>query len=81
MIELTVNGKKSSVDVEPEMPLLWVLRDVLDVKGPKFGCGIAQCGACTVHLNGEPVRSCSVPVSAAADQKVLTIEGLAQRGL
>src|SRR5438309_6465093 len=61
MIELTVNGKKLSVDVEPEMPLLWVLRDVLDVKGPKFGCGIAQCGACTVHLNGEPVRSCSVP--------------------
>jgi aerobic-type carbon monoxide dehydrogenase small subunit (CoxS/CutS family) len=80
MIELTVNGKKQSVDVEPEMPLLWVLRDVLDVKGPKFGCGIAQCGACTVHLNGEPVRSCSVPVSAAAGQKVLTIEGLAQRG-
>ena len=80
MIELTVNGKKHSVDVEPEMPLLWVLRDVLDVKGPKYGCGIAQCGACTVHLNGEPVRSCSVPVSAAAGQKVLTIEGLAQRG-
>jgi len=80
MIELTVNGKKHTVDVEPEMPLLWVLRDVLDVKGPKFGCGIAQCGACTVHLNGEPVRSCSVPVSAAAGQKVLTIEGLAQRG-
>ena len=80
MIELTVNGKKHNVDVEPEMPLLWVLRDVLDVKGPKFGCGIAQCGACTVHLNGEPVRSCSVPVSAAAGQKVLTIEGLAQRG-
>ena len=80
MIELTVNGKKHSVDVEPEMPLLWVLRDVLDVKGPKFGCGIAQCGACTVHLNGEPVRSCSVPVSAAAGQKVLTIEGLAQKG-
>ena len=66
MIELTVNGRKHNVDVEPEMPLLWVLRDVLDVKGPKFGCGIAQCGACTVHLNGEPVRSCSVPVSAAA---------------
>src|SRR5882672_7874745 len=75
MIELTVNGKKQSVDVEPEMPLLWVLRDVLDVKGPKFGCGIAQCGACTVHLNGEPVRSCSVPVSAAAGQKVLTQRG------
>jgi len=80
MIELTVNGRKHNVDVEPEMPLLWVLRDVLDVKGPKFGCGIAQCGACTVHLNGEPVRSCSVPVSAAANHKVLTIEGLAQRG-
>src|SRR5256712_12081376 len=80
MIELTVNGSKHSVDVEPEMPLLGVLRDVLDVKGPKFGCGIAQCGACTVHLTGEPVRSCSVPVSAAANQKVLTIEGLAQRG-
>jgi isoquinoline 1-oxidoreductase alpha subunit len=80
MIEVTVNGKKHTVDVEPEMPLLWVLRDVLDVKGPKFGCGVAQCGACTVHLNGEPVRSCSVPVSAAAGQKVLTIEGLAQRG-
>src|SRR6266568_750095 len=80
MIELTVNGKRRSVDVEPEMPLLWVLRDVLDVKGPKFGCGIAQCGACTVHLNGEPARSCSVPVSAAAGQSVLTIEGLAQRG-
>ena len=80
MIELTVNGKKHNVDVEPEMPLLWVLRDVLDVKGPKFGCGIAECGACTVHLNGEPVRSCSVPVSAAAGRKVLTIEGLAQRG-
>src|SRR5262249_47581332 len=80
MIELTVNGKRHSVDVEREMPLLWVLRDVLDVKGPKFGCGIAQCGACTVHLNGEPVRSCSVPVSAAAGQKVLTIEGLAQKG-
>ena len=80
MIELTVNGIKHNVDVEPEMPLLWVLRDVLDVKGPKYGCGIAQCGACTVHLNGEPVRSCSVPVSAAAGQKVLTIEGLSQRG-
>src|SRR2546426_5078236 len=77
MIELTVNGKKSSVDVEPEMPLLWVLRDVLDVRGPKFGCGIAQCGACTVRLNGEPVRSCSVPVSAAAGKRVVTIEGLA----
>jgi isoquinoline 1-oxidoreductase alpha subunit len=66
--------------VEPEMPLLWVLRDELDVKGPKYGCGIAQCGACTVHLNGEPVRSCSYPVSAAAGKRVVTIEGLAQKG-
>jgi len=80
MIKLTVNGRSRSVDVEPEMPLLWVLRDVLDVKGPKFGCGIAQCGACTVHVNGEPVRSCSFPVSAAAGKRVVTIEGLAPRG-
>jgi len=80
MIKLTVNGKPRQVDVEPEMPLLWVLRDVLDVKGPKFGCGIAQCGACTVHVNGEPVRSCSFPVSAAAGKQVLTIEGRAKGG-
>src|SRR5258707_12997702 len=80
MIELTVNGKKHNVDVEPEMPLLWVLRDVLDVKGPKYGCGIAQCGACTVHVNGEPVRSCSFPVSAAAGKRIVTLEGLAQNG-
>jgi isoquinoline 1-oxidoreductase alpha subunit len=80
MIRLTVNGTPRAADVEPEMPLLWVLRDVLDVKGPKYGCGIGQCGACTVHVNGEPVRSCSLPVSAAAGKQVLTIEGLAQRG-
>ena len=80
MIRLTVNGTPRAADVEPEMPLLWVLRDVLDVKGPKYGCGIAQCGACTVHVNGEPVRSCSLPASAAAGKQVLTIEGLAQRG-
>jgi len=80
MISLTVNGKRHKVDVEPEMPLLWVLRDVLDVKGPKFGCGIAQCGACTVHVNGEPVRSCSFPVSAAAGKKIVTIEGLSPKG-
>jgi isoquinoline 1-oxidoreductase alpha subunit len=78
MIKLDVNGKPREVDVEPEMPLLWVLRDVLDVKGPKFGCGIAQCGACTVHLNGEPVRSCSFPVSGAAGKKIVTLEGLAK---
>ena len=80
MIQLTVNGGSREVDVEPEMPLLWVLRDMLDVKGPKFGCGIAQCGACTVHVNGEPVRSCSFPVSAAAGKRVLTLEGLAPAG-
>lgn len=80
MIKFTVNGRQRSVDVEPEMPLLWVLRDVLDVKGPKYGCGIAACGACTVHVNGEPVRSCSFPVSAAAGKKIVTIEGLAARG-
>jgi len=80
MIRLTVNGTPRAADVEPEMPLLWVLRDVLDIKGPKYGCGIAQCGACTVHVNGEPARSCSFPVSAAAGKQVLTIEGLAQRG-
>ena len=80
MIKLNVNGRPREADVEPEMPLLWVLRDVLDVKGPKFGCGIAQCGACTVHVNGEPVRSCSMPVSAAAGKRVTTIEGLAQGG-
>jgi isoquinoline 1-oxidoreductase subunit alpha len=62
------------------MPLLWVLRDELDIKGPKYGCGIAQCGACTVHVDGEPVRSCTLPVSAAAGKRVVTIEGLAQGG-
>jgi len=75
---LTVNGRQRELLVEPEMPLLWVLRDELDVKGPKFGCGIAQCGTCTVHLDGEPVRSCAVPLSAAAGKRVVTIEGLAQ---
>jgi isoquinoline 1-oxidoreductase subunit alpha len=80
MIRLIVNGRVRQVDVEPEMPLLWVLRDELNIKGPKFGCGIALCGACTVHVNGEPVRSCSFPVSEAAGKRVLTIEGLAQGG-
>ena len=81
MIKLNVNGKAHSVDVEPEMPLLWVLRDVLDIKGPKYGCGIAQCGACTVHLDGAVTLSCVLPVSAAAGKKVVTIEGLAQGGV
>jgi isoquinoline 1-oxidoreductase alpha subunit len=80
MIKLTVDGRSREADVEPEMPLLWVLRDVLDVKGPKFGCGIAQCGACTVHVDGEPVRSCSFPVAGAQGKRIVTIEGLAGRG-
>jgi isoquinoline 1-oxidoreductase alpha subunit len=78
MVKLTVNGRPRQADVEPEMPLLWVLRDVLDVKGPKYGCGLAVCGACTVHVNGEPTRSCSVPVSAVAGKNIVTIEGIAQ---
>jgi aerobic-type carbon monoxide dehydrogenase small subunit (CoxS/CutS family) len=76
MIELTVNGTTHQLDVEPEMPLLWVLRDVIGLTGTKFGCGIAQCGACTVHMNGQPVRTCVLPVSAAAGQQIVTIEGL-----
>jgi isoquinoline 1-oxidoreductase alpha subunit len=78
--KLTVNGKPTTVDVPANMPLLWVLRDVLDLKGTKFGCGIAQCGACTVHLGGEAVRSCSVTIASAAGQSVTTIEGLSEDG-
>jgi aerobic-type carbon monoxide dehydrogenase small subunit (CoxS/CutS family) len=76
---LTVNGKEytTAEDVDPSMPLLWVLRDSLGLVGTKYGCGIGQCGACTVHLNGKAVKSCSIPASAAVDQKVTTIEGLA----
>jgi isoquinoline 1-oxidoreductase subunit alpha len=77
---LTVNGKRETVDVPADMPLLWVLRDVLDLKGPKFGCGIAQCGACTVHLNGAAVRSCVLPISTVAGKTVTTIEGLTPDG-
>jgi isoquinoline 1-oxidoreductase alpha subunit len=73
---LTVNGKRQNVTAPAEMPLLWVLRDVLGLTGTKYGCGIAQCGACTVHLEGAAVRSCSVPISAAAGKRVTTIEGL-----
>jgi len=80
MIRLIVNGRTRQVDVEPEMPLLWMLRDELGVTGPKFGCGIAQCGACTVLVNGEAVRSCAFPASEAAGKRVVTIEGLAQGG-
>jgi isoquinoline 1-oxidoreductase alpha subunit len=78
--KLTVNGKSTTVDVPADMPLLWVLRDVLNLKGTKFGCGIAQCGACTVHIDGKAVRSCVTPVSAAAKGKVTTIEGLSPDG-
>ena len=77
---LTVNGKTATVDVRPEVPLLWVLRDILGLKGTKYGCGIAQCGACTVHLAGRPVRSCTVAISRAAGAEVTTIEGLSQDG-
>src|SRR6185295_14637188 len=78
MIRFTVNGRPQEVNVEPEMPLLWVLRDELDVKGPKYGCGVAQCGACTVLVDGEPLRSCVLAVSKDAGRRVITIEGLAQ---
>jgi len=76
MISLSINGKTRKADASPDTPLLWVLRDSLHLTGTKFGCGIAQCGACTVHLDGQPVRSCSTPVSAAAGKKVTTIEGI-----
>ena len=75
-ISLNVNGKDRSVDVSPETPLLWVLRDTLELTGTKFGCGAGLCGACTVHLDGAAVRSCSTPVSAAAGKRITTIEGL-----
>jgi isoquinoline 1-oxidoreductase alpha subunit len=78
--KLNVNGKTSTVDVPGDMPLLWVLRDVLDLKGTKFGCGMAQCGACTVHIKGQAVRSCVTPVSSAAGAPITTIEGLSSDG-
>jgi isoquinoline 1-oxidoreductase alpha subunit len=76
MIKMTVNGKAVSVDAEADTPLLWVLREDLAMTGTKFGCGMALCGACTVHLDGEAVRSCSTPISAAAGKKITTIEGV-----
>jgi isoquinoline 1-oxidoreductase subunit alpha len=75
---LNVNAKTYDVTIEPETPLLWVLREILGLTGTKYGCGIAQCGACTVHLDGEPARSCSIPVSAVAGRRVVTIEGLSR---
>ncbi len=79
-ISLNVNGKTLSVDVDPSTPLLWVLRDHLNLVGTKFGCGMAQCGACTVHLNGNAIRSCSYPVSAVKTNAIVTIEGLSATG-
>ena len=80
MITLNVNGRPVQADVEGDTPLLWALRDGLGLTGTKYGCGMAQCGACTVHLDGEPVRSCVTPVSAVGERKVTTIEGLAPDG-
>ncbi|HEV8695750.1 MAG TPA: (2Fe-2S)-binding protein [Lysobacter sp.] len=76
MISLTVNGKRYDVDVSPDMPLLWVIRDAIGLTGTKFGCGLSQCGACTVHIDGEPVRSCVTAVSSVGSKKVTTVEGL-----
>jgi len=80
MARLTVNGQSHTVDADPDTPLLWVLRDQIGLTGTKYGCGIAQCGACTVHMDGMAVRSCSVPVSLADGKQIMTIEGLAQNG-
>jgi len=81
MISLNINGKDTKVDVDPSTPLLWVLRDHLQMTGTKYGCGIAQCGACTVHLDGRAIRSCVTPVSVASGKQVTTIEGLAETTL
>ena len=77
---LNINGKKQAVDVDPKTPVLWVLRDHLNLVGTKYGCGIAQCGACTIHFDGVAVRSCMLPVSAAGDKAITTIEGLSENG-
>ena len=76
MISLTVNGERHDIDADPEMPLLWALRDLIKLTGTKYGCGIAQCGACTIHINGQPARACVTPVSAAVGTEIRTIEGL-----
>ncbi|MCM5664109.1 (2Fe-2S)-binding protein [Galbibacter mesophilus] len=78
--KININGKTETVDVDPQTPLLWVLRDHLKLVGTKYGCGIAQCGACTVHLNGSAVRSCQLPISAVQENQVTTIEGLSENG-
>jgi isoquinoline 1-oxidoreductase subunit alpha len=80
MIRLNINGKVHNIDVEPETPLLWAIREQVGLTGTKYGCGIAQCGACTVHIDGVPMRSCGLPASAAVGKKITTIEGLAADG-
>jgi isoquinoline 1-oxidoreductase subunit alpha len=75
-ISLNINGAMQQVDADSDTPLLWVIRDNIELTGTKYGCGVAQCGACTVHLNGQPIRSCSMPIGAIGDQKITTIEGL-----
>ena len=77
MISLSINGRMHQIDVDPDTPLLWAIREQIGLTGTKYGCGVAQCGACTIHLDGEAVRSCVLPVSAAAGKKITTIEGLA----
>lgn len=79
-IHLKVNGKQHTVDVDPKTPMLWVLRDHLKLVGTKYGCGIAQCGACTIHVNGNAIRSCQLPASAAENKEITTIEGLSENG-
>ncbi|HEX9685988.1 MAG TPA: (2Fe-2S)-binding protein [Burkholderiales bacterium] len=81
MVKLTINGKSHQIDVESSTPLLWVIREQVGLTGTKYGCGIAQCGACTVHIDGKAVRSCALPVSAAAGKRITTIEGLAAGGV
>jgi isoquinoline 1-oxidoreductase subunit alpha len=80
IFNLNINGKKQQVDVDPATPMLWVLRDHLNLPGTKYGCGIAQCGACTIHLNGVALRSCTLPVAQVGEQAVTTIEGLSEHG-
>lgn len=80
IFNLNINGKNQQVDVDPATPMLWVLRDHLNLVGTKYGCGIAQCGACTIHLGDNAVRSCQLPVSAVGDQSITTIEGLSEKG-
>ncbi len=81
MARLTINGTSHVIDVEPNTPLLWVIREQVGLTGTKYGCGVAQCGACTVHVDGAAVRSCAVPVSAVEGKKITTIEGIAQKGV